>query len=168
MWDEWIALLLCDIKSHSQNWWAIWAQRRPVHITRIQDEGLWETAFVLSVGGFYVPSFKNPSVLLSRSVQACLTSARLCLVVKAQLFIFVAVSGVWCCCDRWRSVFWQVFKPADSQCKLQEQFNTPFPIPLNKTGKTPLADRYDGGRLNNLSFTFTKCTIVTLVPTILP
>ncbi len=109
---------------------------------------------------------RNPSVLLSRSVQACLTSAHLCLVVKAQLFKFMAVSGVWCCCDRWRSVFWQIFKPADSQCKLQEQFNTPFPIPLNKTGKTSLADRYDGGRLNNHSFTFLKCTIVTLVPTI--
>lgn len=47
-------VVACDIKSRSQNWWAIWAQRRCVQITRTQDEGLWETAFVLSVGGFYV------------------------------------------------------------------------------------------------------------------
>lgn len=39
---------------------------------------------------------RNLSVLLSRSVQACLTSAHPCLVVKPQLFRFVAVSGV---CD---------------------------------------------------------------------
>lgn len=79
------------------------------------------------------------------------------------LGLLLSQGCVCCCCDRWRSVFWQIFKPADSQCKLQEQFNTQFPILLNKTGKTTVADRYDGGRLNNLLITFIKITIVTIV-----
>lgn len=105
-------------------------------------EMLGEMAFVLSVKRL----FSRLSVLL------CLCASHSSFFLKALRFRSErnALRGVWCCFDRWISVSWQIYK----LCKWQIEFNTQFP--LDKTGKTALAHRHDGGRFGNLSLTLTK------------
>lgn len=131
--------------------------------------------FKVAVGNSFCPfRWRLSCPSLDTRLSSCLTLSRhvsppliYVLLWKCScLGLLLSQGCVCCCCDRWRSVFWQIFKPADSQCKLQEQFNTQFPILLNKTGKTAVADRYDGGRSNNLLLTFIKSTIVTIVSTV--